>query len=290
MISKLRTLIQAIKGKCVKFWLRIIKKRIISNCRLCLNHNNEEIVVSLTSYGRRVSNTLPYTILSLLRQTIKPNRILVWLDKTWNGDNIPRELEELQQCGIEIKFCEDLKSYKKLLPVLKEVDNDIIITCDDDLYYSKNMIERLVEAHHDHPNTVCCQLAHGIRMQNNEIKPYNQWEEEINDVNGCLVFPLGGSGCLYKKEFLYKDVIDYDLANNLAPKADDVWFYFMSLLNKTDHYVLPYKRNALIPLDIFYQYFHSGSSLMEENLSLNLNDKQIAAVMDYYSIKFSDYC
>lgn len=290
LFNKIKTFIQALKGECIKFWLRLIKKRIISNCRLCHNHDKEEIVVSLTSYGRRVSVTLPFTILSLLRQTIKPNRLLVWLDKTWNDDNIPPQLIELKKSGVEIRYCDDLKSYKKLLPVLNEVDNEIIITCDDDLFYAKDMIERLLKAHHERPNNVCCQLAHGIKLENQRMIPYNKWKEEINDVNGALVFPLGGSGCLYKKEFLNKDVTNYELAKQLAPKADDVWFYFMGLLNHSDRYVLPYKKDALIPLDIFYQVFHHGSSLMEENLSQNLNDKQIAAVMKYYSIDLSDYC
>ena len=167
--------------------------------------------------------------------------------------------------------------------------NDIIITCDDDLFYNKHMVERLLSAHGENPNTICCQLAHGMKFVGEKLQPYNQWEEEIYDTHNN-VFPLGGSGCLYKAEYLYKDVINYELAIRLAPKADDVWFFFMGLLNGSKRYVLPNIKDIVIPLDAFYQFFHKGASLMDENLSQGMNDKQISAVMDYYSITSKIIC
>lgn len=275
------TLIKALYGVVIKvkyFCFSISSYRLNSE-----TNETESILVSLTSYGRRVHSTLPYVLISLLRQTYKPNRIVVWLDNSWNDEILPKKVLRLKKAGVEIRYCNDMKSFKKLIPSLQEFSNDIIITCDDDLFYSKYMVERLLKAHKQHPKTICCQLAHGIRFQEGELQPYSQWVEEIFDTEK-LVFPLGGSGCLYKSDYLYKDVVNYGLASELSPKADDVWFFFMGVLNGTKRYVLPFHKDSVIPLDAFYQFFHRGSSLMEDNLSRGMNDIQIKAVMDYYAI------
>ena len=283
IVSKFKTLVLAIKGELLKKWLWARRKVIIKQSSLqCSNNGEERVIVSLTSYGRRVRATLPYTILSLLRQTIRPETIIVWLDSTWRDNNLPKNLILFKMACVEFRFCDDMKSFKKLIPSLSAFPKDIIITCDDDLFYNKHMVERLLKAHRKYPNTICCQLAHRIQYCEDKLQPYNKWEE-VYDSNDN-VFPLGGSGCLYKSTYLYKDVTNYELAERLTPKADDVWFYFMGLLNGANRYVLPYLKNSVIPIDAFYQFFHHGTSLMEDNLSLGMNDKQISAVMDYYSI------
>ncbi len=47
--------------------------------------NDNDIIISLTSYGKRVEDTLPYTLYSLLIQTVMPKKIAVFLDNdNWN--------------------------------------------------------------------------------------------------------------------------------------------------------------------------------------------------------------
>ena len=45
-----------------------------------------DVIVSLTSYGRRVEKgVVCYSVYSILRQTLQPQRIILWLSKTeWN--------------------------------------------------------------------------------------------------------------------------------------------------------------------------------------------------------------
>ena len=279
--SKILTFIKALYGIVIKIRYSLFSW---NSCRLpSKGSGGELVIISLTSYGRRVDTSLPYVLISLLKQTRLPDRIVVWLDRSWADENLPKKLLGFKKNGVEFNYCEDYKSYKKLIPALSEYPKDIIITCDDDLFYDKHMVERLLNAHEKYPNTICCQLAHGIRYCGEKLQPYNQWDEEIYDVDKN-VFPLGGSVCLYKKDFLYKDVVNYDLAKELCPKADDVWFFFMGLLKGSKRYVLPYTKDCVIPLDAFYQFFHRGASLMEDNLSQGMNDKQISTVMEHYSV------
>ena len=82
----------------------------ISDEKYCEN----DIIISLTSYASRVQ-TVHLTIESLLNQTIKPNKIILWLNAPYNSDNIPQILKKQINRGLEVKFAEDYKSYDKLI-------------------------------------------------------------------------------------------------------------------------------------------------------------------------------
>lgn len=111
------------------------------------NHRDaSDVIVSLTSYGKRVNDTLPYTLFSLIQQTRQPNRIVVWLDNdNWSDEKLPDILKKLQELGVEFYYVKDLRSYKKLIPALWMFPENVIITVDDDLYYNEHTIEWLLD-------------------------------------------------------------------------------------------------------------------------------------------------
>lgn len=249
----------------------------------------KNIIISLTSYGRRVSKTVEYTIISLLRQTYKPDEIILWLDNVnWNDNNIPLNLKRLTKFGLTIMFCEDIRSYKKLVPTLKIRKNSLIVTTDDDVFYRRDTIERLVKQYEENPQRVYCHYAHGVKFNNdNTIASYTEWREDVNGTYGPLVFPVGEGCVLYDPDLLHRDITNENLFLKLAPIADDVWFYFMESLNNTEccqlkkKYTIPYW-----PLDMFYQHFHKGSSLRDNNVGENKNDEQIRNIVDHYGIEY----
>lgn len=243
------------------------------------------VIISLTTYGRRIRK-VHYTIISLLRQSYKPDMVILWLDNdNWNDQNLPKSLLKLNEKGLTIEYCEDLKSYKKLIPALQEYPDSIIVTCDDDIYYKKDMLQRLMEAHEKSPNKVIAHRAHQITYKDNgEMDKYNKWPQEISNMEGVNVFPTSGGGTLYKKEFFHSDMCNVELIKNLCPNADDIWNYFMSFLNNTDNLVLPYNGFIYLPLDVFYQSFHKDSNLSNINCDENMNDNQINNIIEYYHL------
>ena len=288
-MKKIYVLLKSILGEFVKLFCNIGLIKILGNINR-QEFRQEKVIISLTSYGRRVSKILPYTLISLLRQTYKPDMIVLWLDSdNWNDDNLPKKLVKLKQYGLTIKYCKDLKSYKKLIPALEMFPNDVIVTCDDDIFYKKDMLERLMKEYEKDPTRIYVHRAHKLKFsEKGELLPYNDWENQISGVAGNLVFPTGGAGCLYKRSLLYKDICREDLFMKLAPKADDVWFFFMEVLQRIPRYVLPYRGYIYIPLDGFYQYFHKEASLAASNCKESQNDVQIRNVMNYYHLKFSE--
>ena len=85
----------------------------------------------------------------MLHQTIKPNKIILWLDQTaYNTyESIPIALHRQEARGLEIRLCEDIKSYTKLVPALINFPNAVIISVDDDIIYPIDFVERLYRAY-----------------------------------------------------------------------------------------------------------------------------------------------
>lgn len=249
------------------------------------NVEKPDLVVSLTTYGRRVYK-VHYTIISLLRQTYQPDMVILWLDdENWNDENLPKSLLRLKKKGLTVKYCKDLKSYKKLIPALLDYPNSTIVTCDDDIYYKKDMLQRLMDVHKQWPNKVIAHRAHRITFDDfGKLRNYSEWLQEISGCSGKSVFPTSGGGTLYRREFFHHDVCNEHIFMELAPKADDVWNYFMGLLNNTDNVVLAHNGYIYIPLDVFFQFFHKNSNLSSSNYNNNYNDVQIGNIMQHYNL------
>lgn len=285
MTGKPKTLITAIYGEIIKIC-----------CRLNLigplyhipqdSEKRQRVIVSVTSYGRRVKSVLSYSLISLFRQTHKPDMIVLWLDADkWEDKNLPKQLMRLKKYGLTIRYCQDLKSYTKIIPSLRAFPDDLIITFDDDCYYRNNAVERLVAAYNNDPSRIYALRAHRIKINSDGmLLPYKKWEKEIYDDNDRFVFPTGVGGVLYDLKLLHDDVCKEELFLSLAPKADDVWLYFMEYLKGTRCRVLPNEGISRIPLNVFYRQLHKKECLAYSNISKGGNDCQIKAVMNHYCI------
>ena len=172
-----------------------------------------------------------------MNQSVKPNKIILWLSKIQfpNQENdLIKELLELQNYGLTIRWLDDdIKSYKKLIPALIEYPNDVIITADDDLYYPNYWIERLVKSYLSDPKVVHTHCSTKIIVENDLIRFKARYGL---DGDGSKLFTnkiLGGSGTLYPPHVLHHDITNKDKFLCLAPTNDDIWFWAMALANNT---------------------------------------------------------
>lgn len=291
-MNRLRILFLAVYGELLKLYYRMGLGRVPYGLNK-EEKRKERVVVSLTSYGRRVSKVVPYAVISLLRQTCKPDVIVLWLDSDqWNDDNLPPRLACLRKKGLTIRYCPDrIKSYTKLIPSLKAYPDDIIITVDDDTFYRSDIIEMLVLSHKEDTQAIHALKGHKVVFSSNgRFVSYNEWEKDVYGTTGNNLFLLGYGAVLYKKSLLYDDIFRDDIYMKLCPNADDIWFFFMETLQGTAKRVLSYKGNYYIPIDFFYQNFHSDSALYNKNGKKNENDDQMRAVEKYYrnQIRWND--
>lgn len=244
----------------------------------------EKIIVSLTTYGKRLYDVY-LTIESIMQQSMKPNHIVLWLEEDLENTSLPRILSLQQRRGLEIAFCKDMRSYKKLVPALHKFPDDVIVTIDDDLIYEFDLLEKLIQAYQEDPSFIYCHRCHKIRLNSTgKLKPYNHWEWNIgNLLPDILNFPTGGAGTLYPPHSLDEEVLNEDVFLRICPQADDVWFKAMALKKGTlSRRVQSRKTNGE---DYIVNDGVQDMGLCKSNVDGEaLNDKQIKAVFDRYDL------
>lgn len=268
-------------------------KKLISG-RLKLSDGKiDGCIVSLTSFPERIGE-VKYTIFSILSQTVRPEKAVLWLATgqfPLKESELPMELLAFRNFGLEIRWCVDnTRSYKKLVPALQEFPNHCIVTADDDIYYPVRWLEKLWREHQKYPEDVVCHIANKIMFdKTNNVLPYTQWRYNIqSNEASSLYFPIGVGGILWHKDFLAPDVTNKEIFQRLAPHADDVWFYFMAILNNRKTRVVKHPCNHPRYVNPYREYnLISGYKLAAINVDNNQNDIQIQNLIKYYDLDLS---
>lgn len=255
------------------------------------------LVVSLTSYGDRVTNnSVSYALYSLLTQRVRAEHTVLWLEQEkYADDTLPPMLRRLQKHGVEVRYCPNWRSYKKLLPTLMHYPGYDVVTADDDLYYSASHLEELIRAHRQHPHAV---IVQGMRVPvtgaDGLPSPYRQWKTFKHvpgsfEYNHYLAVPLGGYGAYYPSGiFVDDEVLNYNVISQLCPYADDLWFYVMGLRKHIRKEHVRNAKSAAYELDLVRQHFHRDR-LYAINVGNDENDAQLNRILDHYHLHLSDF-
>ena len=279
---RINTLLRAIEGSFIKRWIDICFLFRIKPGRLA---DDNDIIVSLTSYGRRVKDCVPYTVYWFFKQKVKPSKIVLWLDDDiWNEGNIPVRLKFLSRFGLEIRFCKDIKSYKKLVYSLQYYPENSIVTIDDDLMYYKSLLKDLLNVAIDNPQSIIAMRCHqpAWEKRGESFLPYKKWRTASEEMKRIPCMPTTGGGTLFPPHCFNEEAVKEDVFMRVCPNADDVWFWGMAILS--DAHIVGIGKDMYYPIDAFYQNIHKGSALEHQNVENNSNDTQIKAVFDYYHL------
>ena len=211
-------------------------------------NRTKKIILSLKTYNKRYK-TIGITLKSLLLQTVKPDRIIVWLDKDIPENKITEEMRTFEQYGIEYKHRNlDLRSYGKYFYVMKEFPDDIIITVDDDIIYPHDLIESLMKTHEKYPHSVCARRVHLITLDSNgRLRKYSDWKYEYRRIRtpSYLLCATGGAGTLYPPHILPEETFIEDNIKKYCLNADDLWLKAMELKNHVT--VIWVKNHLMLP-------------------------------------------
>ena len=206
-----------------------------------MNNTTPKVIISLTSYPPRIK-TVDQVIRSLLAQTVKPWKIVLWLAEEEFPEReelLPVELVALTQKSIfEIDWCENIRSYKKLIPSLRKYPDCTIVTADDDILYPPDTLERLFHAYQSTPDTILSMWVRIITAKGGVVQPFLNWLSTWkNGQSSALAsadnYLLGGSPTWYPPHCLDERVFDMKLAQSICPNQDDLWFWAMAVLNGT---------------------------------------------------------
>jgi hypothetical protein len=246
--------------------------------------------VSLTSYGKRVNGSALYTIYSLLKQNIRPDRVVLWLNEDeYNDDNITSDIRFLFDYGLDVRYAKDIRSYTKIIHSLNLFPDKHIITADDDIYYTKNFVEEFVNAHRLHPKAIITGFAKDpILDTNNNLKTYSDWPEYHHvpasfEYDKMKILPLGWAGVFYPSHVFDEEVTNEAVFTTLCPKADDIWLYIMGLRSNAEKRILPDSHIAYYHTDLLRQYF-TKDRLTATNRFGGENDVQLKALLEHYEL------
>lgn len=246
---------------------------------------NRRIIVSLTTYPKRI-NTIWLTIETLLRQTVKPDEIILWLAESQFENklqDLPDSLLRLQERGLIIRFCEDLRSHKKYYYALQEYPNDLIILADDDMFYPRDTIAKLLGMHKQYPQDICCITAQVIEPDFFAMP--SKWrnpklcEYYFRHSDGIQAYT--GSGTLIPPNALPVEAFDIEKIKSLCFHADDLWITFMA--HRIGTKITTSKKWRPFPVCI---YGTAEGSLYYINGEGNQNDVQWQNLLDHYGTDF----
>ena len=208
-----------------------------------------EVIVSLTSFPAAI----PYAaqaIQSVLNGSVLPDKVVLYLTFSQFGESgIPQELLRLADSNpiFEIRnYDRDIRSYRKLIPTLKDFPEAVIVTVDDDVIYHRHMLRDLLRLHEQMPNAVLAHRAKRIKPG----KPYRKWSKYrwydflLKRIHsGFKNIPTGVGGVLYPPHSLKEEMLDVALFTEIAPTTDDIWFWAAAVANGTPIVPVPFGHN-----------------------------------------------
>ena len=219
----------------------LARKRVqkMSIEKLSLNKSKREQILtcSLTTFPDRI-DTVQYTIKSLFNQSVKPDRIILWLATSeFEHIELPESIHALVQRGLEIRYCDNYYGHKRYYKLIEEQqENECIIMFDDDIIFPYYLIERLYDKWRQFPDCIICDRGQLITFEGNMVVDPRCWSATSNegiDEPSYKILASPGGGCLLPPRSLYKDAANTELISKYALKTGDVWLMFQAVQNDT---------------------------------------------------------
>jgi len=236
---------------------------------------DEPVLVSMTTYGARF-HTVHLALESIGRGSVRPSRMVLWVDDPELADNPTPQLLRLIRRGLEVLPCEDYGPHKKYYPALsimeKELRLDRLITTDDDILYRRNWLSGLVSSAARNPDVILCYRARVVQLDERGFRPWSEWPLCATTSASLLHLAIGDAGVSYPRSMLGILARRGTGFMSVAPRADDIWLHATAV--EAGIRTRQLRRRSYIPL------MTPGSqavALAKENIGGGANDRQIGA-------------
>lgn len=189
---------------------------------------NERIIVSMTSYPKRISNVSKAIFLLLTKQTLPPDEIHLWLAEPEfpNGKNdLPQDLQVM--CNHDKVFLhwvpKNTYAHKKHEYFKIAAEQDCVFMLDDDVRYSDDLIENVMNAHKKFPDVIVAynryssHIYNGMRIIYKD--PTHGWESPRLDTRLCTQCMIPAK--IYPKEALSDE--NQKIRDAICPVCDETW-------------------------------------------------------------------
>nr|WP_269322387.1 glycosyltransferase [Lactobacillus delbrueckii] len=245
-----------------------------------LNKRQVPVIVSLTSYNRRF-DTLDICIKSLLRQEVKPDKLILYLTEE-DYQRLPENIKELREYGLDIvKVKDDLRPHKKYYYAMKEYPNAIVITTDDDVIYDRRLVGELLKTHNKFPEAIVTGRARYIASDPQKFLPYDLWNlTETSNNPSMELLATGVGGVLYPPHLLNLNLLLDKESIKKYIQVDDLWLKTVEILDKIPTVVC----DAEIDRNRIEIPSAQTSGLAQTNVLENQNDRYWAELDRKYKL------
>lgn len=208
---------------------------------------NNKIILSMTTWPPRFSSAI-VAMENIIRQREKAklqervNCVLVLSE-----DELHNELYDasdfiycMDKLCVEVIYDKgNIRSHKKLIPVLQKYPDAPILVVDDDNIQHDGWLQTFVHDHDAHPDEIIYGQGNRIISVNDgriceETDHYFMLYHQYGEITDNVVPASGASGTLYPAHtFTDKRFFDRELFMNLCPSDDETWqFVFAKIAGK----------------------------------------------------------
>jgi hypothetical protein len=241
-----------------------------------------KINVCLTSIYDNLG-ILQATLHSLLQQTHKADSIILCLseepyllDKGFPNKKVPAWLLALP---VEILWTENTGPFRKLLPVLERLwsSDELILTVDDDTFYSPNLIETMYAKYAETGSCIACRCTYTGDPRENEYE--NLGVAKDADIYN---FHTGKGGVLYHPDMFDGARIFNKEYLTLCPTGDDHWFNIWRMYNCVEcvalkDYSYMYRDLTKKELALYHNYNEARNKEMFQKVAKHVFSVKIMA-------------
>lgn len=229
------------------------------------------ILVSLSA-GVPEMASLGRTIKSLLRQTVRPDHLILHLDSRdfpQGARDLPRLVTRLLLFGIEIRPCGQEPADGELLALFAEEPDAIILTVHSGFLYRAEMIEWLYTAYRRNPNMIHCQRAMKIRQG---VRAADASTGAHDRIPSYLNMPCIGAGCLFPPRTLSRTTIERARVFSFAQRDEDLQIWLLALANDVKVNVVDLPLLRLPPARRMREQTRAKNTQERQNAPVDLAD------------------
>lgn len=249
--------------------------------------SNGKIIVSMTSYPKRITNVGKSIFLLLTRQSVVPDEIHLWLsieEFPKLEDSLPADLRAvLNHESVYLHWVKKNTYVHKRHEIFNIVDeNDLVFFVDDDVKYSDNLISTVLKTHKRFPNCIICYNRYALHKYRGRHIIYGKRVgdsyPQVNRVRWCGQSMIPAK--LYPRVILgesYKSVRD-----RTSPISDECWFQPWTVFYDIPIYHLNFGWGSNICKDIDHNKGLCVSTHYTDSNGLERRDNWLHAVLEAY--------
>ena len=190
-----------------------------------------DVVVCMTSHGSRIRRA-HHAIESIARGTLRPSRIILWIDEGLKGDPLPHGLRRLQRRGLEVGYRkDDIGPHMKYFPYVNSMSEHTrpLVTADDDKRYSKGWLNGLVAAHGENGSVISVYFSRRIEFAETNSCRMSNGHTSTTPRPTTATQSSDSAGPSTRLHFSDELQRHGELFRKTTPRQDDVWLTFVAV-------------------------------------------------------------